>query len=238
MDDRAANHVGLVHEYAIKNKYYSANVDIWVDEFGDDNTGLPTCENWVNQFCSDEAKEARDVLGAVIFTFDPDTKDWVDDLNHIGKFLEVLESEDWDGTAIAVTRTKLEAEYSSILEDKCLELGLESCVISDDVTNELGEQIGLPRIREALESRSWKEVEKQEASEMSKTDSLSEDKDDSNLEEVFNDMMRALQKPILNSELEEQEEQGSEEGVERLEKAVEIFRKAKGEYLMTTRLII
>ena len=139
-------------------------------------------------------------MGAVIFTFDPDTKDWVDDLNHIGKFLEVLESEDWDGTAIAVTRTKLEAEYSSILEDKCLELGLESCVISDDVTNELGEQIR-SRIREALESRSWKEVEKQEASEMSKTDSLSEDKDDSNLEEVFNDMMRALQKLILKPEL-------------------------------------
>ncbi|GME93206.1 unnamed protein product [[Candida] boidinii] len=82
----------IIDEAEINTKYYTAKVSIWVDEFcpdndetvGEDKTAGETAhdsqlseeskllKNWCDAFISDEYKEVRDALDALVFTFDLD----------------------------------------------------------------------------------------------------------------------------------------------------------------------
>jgi hypothetical protein len=72
---------------------------IWIGKFG-------SAGKWVNEFISDEAK-VTDTLGAAAYTFDPKVCGPENEFEHVGRFLDVLDEDQWYGVAIALSTDEL-----------------------------------------------------------------------------------------------------------------------------------
>ncbi|CAN6673668.1 hypothetical protein TRVA0_049S00386 [Trichomonascus vanleenenianus] len=128
----------------ISNKYYEATVDIWIDEFDDDG------KQWSEVFASEEASEAREVIGSVIATFDPKNPLYKSQLESIGRFISRLEDEEWDGSAFAVSEGPLQQEAD---EDWLFDLGMEH--VNQLAESKKLDKDGIERIKEGLEAYPW-----------------------------------------------------------------------------------
>jgi hypothetical protein len=170
-------HGGLSHELMIKNKYYSAQVGIWIDEF-------ESAEQWVDEFSSEEAKEVRDVLGVVLYTFNPKEVALEHEFKQLARFIEVLDSENWDGVALAASKGKLE---DSDLEDLLFEVGLEYVNLLSEESD--GEKDGVGRVKDAIETFPW-----------GGSGEETEFDGEAN-EEVLRDIMKSMSKPILEDDV-------------------------------------
>lgn len=111
---------------------------------------------WATAFTSPEAREVRDVLAGVIFTFDPKDSQWTHAIKDFGTFLNTLEDENWDGVAMAASKGNVE---SGELLDLIFDLGFEHV---DITKNERGE--GIERIKEALAAYDWASVTQEDGS--------------------------------------------------------------------------
>lgn len=220
-------HAGLQHHYYISNKYYSAKVDIWVDEFG--GKEQDSVEQWVDMFCSEEAKEVRDVIGAVVYTFDPTLESYENEMESMGKFLEKLDEEMWEGISIAACNKN----EDKVDEKIAFEYGFEL----------VGMQNEPERLGEALETYPWESemiVDHDEA-EGGGNDDGDDDEDnwdgidfdnmsEKDMQDIANVISKlSYNKPMLDPESEEKNEEagGSEQDVENLEKFMDKLRLAR-----------
>ncbi|OLL26675.1 Small nuclear ribonucleoprotein Sm D3 [Neolecta irregularis DAH-3] len=210
----AGCHAGLTHLHTIKNRYYEAEIIIWVDEFENP-------EEWVNPFLNDEAEEVRKVLGAVILTFDleQDRTKVLEDLKSVEKLMAAC-GDDWDGICLAVgcttgTRTS-EGEYWDMT---CMDCGFEYVDLGHEESDLHGAKTGVDRIREALEVFHW-------------TAEYVDADPDSQLEEDYDITAEASTEGQafinLHQSLLDSEDGGSNEDVENLQEWLDKLRALKG----------
>ncbi|KAA8916886.1 hypothetical protein TRICI_001005 [Trichomonascus ciferrii] len=204
------SHSGLTQPYRIENKYYTADLDIWVDEF----EGKDGLDEWVETFCSEEAKEVRDAIGGLIYTFDPRHPEWYEHTEKFSQFVELLETELWEGVCLAVSRGHCRKG------DELMELGFEHVNQLADATNQFGERDGIERIKEALEGYEWTSIPEDEPA---------VDEGEGHLEEgnIIDDIKNLkYNEPMLKDD-----ERDQEQDVENLEQFMEKLRLARGKYI-------
>jgi hypothetical protein len=203
--DSVDSHSGLTQPYRIENKYYTADLDIWVDEF----EGRDGLDEWVETFCSEEAKEVRDAIGGLIYTFDPQRPEWYERMEMFARFVELLETELWEGVCLAVSRGHCRKG------DELMELGFEHVDQLADATNHFGERDGIERVKEALESYEWTTVPEDEPAEEEP-----QLEDDTIIDDIKN---LKYNEPMLKDD-----ERDQEQDVENLEQFMDKLRLARG----------
>lgn len=228
------SHSGLSHELKIENKYYSLLLNIWVDEYSiEENEGtsddLSSIVEWTESFCSEEAREVRDVLGAVVLTVDGSKASVKEDLDRLLKFTDLLDNELWNGSAVVVSRQPLAED----LGDDLLDRGLEFVHLADTNDEELAEKRGIDRLREILEMVPWQEedegeVDNQELSGESESKSIDPDPDFDNRPDpaAINALLtQGYSRPILG-------DSGSEEQVDDIDMFMKKIVSIRGKLLL------
>ncbi|PRT53637.1 Uncharacterized protein C19A8.11c [Wickerhamiella sorbophila] len=105
---------GAMFEHTFDAKYFKAQAGIWVDQFPPEGA-----KEWAKQFASDDAKEVRDVLVMVIYTFDRADRG-------IEQFVDKLQEEAWRGTFVALPSVELDPHSEAIMDK------LEMTVVNSD----------------------------------------------------------------------------------------------------------
>ncbi|GAO45839.1 hypothetical protein SAICODRAFT_6138 [Saitoella complicata NRRL Y-17804] len=211
------SHAGLSHTLPIKTPYYSADVPIWVDEF------TPGKEDeWVDGYCSEEAREVLDVLGAIIVTFrhGEDMRDCMKGTKAAERIVERCGGEYgvWNGVCVAVGMHKsVEGVDEGKCEEACTDAGFEYVDFAATGRNEYGEQTGLARIREALEANDWNDEHTIDENDLDGEGPIAEIGDDfgtSEFDEEFFDMSRemaGLREALAQSSIPQEDKDNEEE---------------------------
>ncbi|EPS44567.1 hypothetical protein H072_1470 [Dactylellina haptotyla CBS 200.50] len=151
------SHAGLTHTLTLKTQYYTSTIPIWIDEITD-----PV--EWSTAYASKEAKEVRQVLGAIIYVFKRPTSEAeftdmvTEDLKGVGKVVKAC-GYSWDGVCLAVAMPhSMQPQVSKSAEewdDVTMEYGFEFVDFEAKGRNDYGEPVGMERLREALEANDW-----------------------------------------------------------------------------------
>ncbi|KEY67858.1 hypothetical protein S7711_04995 [Stachybotrys chartarum IBT 7711] len=162
----ATSLAGTTHDLQLKTAYYTATVPVWLDL-------IASPAEWAESFLSDEAGEVLAVLGAVVLVFAlpttaaaADAADQTRDLiRHLGRVVkDGLGGWEWDGVGLAVGVGEGDADQ---WDELCAEAGLEFVQLAHgrdgEKRNEFGEKTGIPRVKEALESNDWEQLDAPEA---------------------------------------------------------------------------
>lgn len=155
IDDSVDCEEGAIHNLLLKTKYYTTELDAWIDDVEDWN-------EWTQIFQSDEAKEIRDVIRGVVicfpFSYGVDKLDKVIDL--VQKFVDTLKIDEeefqWQGLMCCVGFGGIDTlEQFEEFEDICLSKGWE-CVDFEPKDESLkSENLGPQRFRQVVETNSW-----------------------------------------------------------------------------------
>ncbi|KTW32599.1 uncharacterized protein T551_00084 [Pneumocystis jirovecii RU7] len=156
------NHAGIIHQVKFDTKYYKATVDIWVDEFSDEEIDI-----WVESYLSEEAAPVREALGAIVIVFRETEKRpfYEHVLRQVKKIRQIVEACDssWDGVLLAVKMPEKDLNTVSsnqidhnALSDACLNENFEYVDFACQSTKQSKE--GIDRVKEALEAFTWNEM--------------------------------------------------------------------------------
>ncbi|KAG4306055.1 hypothetical protein PORY_000043 [Pneumocystis oryctolagi] len=157
------SHAGIIHNIQFNTKYYKTTVDIWVDEFQDEEIDI-----WLENYLSEEAAQVRKALGAIIIVFRTTEKRsfYEHVLRQVKKVKQIVEACDpsWDGILLAVKVPEKDPSNSVLnneidhdtLLNACLDENFEYVDLSCQSTEQSKE--GIDRVREALESFVWDSV--------------------------------------------------------------------------------
>lgn len=167
---KATTTAGLSHVLELRNRYYSADIPIWLDEVG-------TPSSWCNDFKTIEAQDVVRAVGAwiVVFKTPPisaEAKKHTENLlRAVQEVVEATHGGDgmWEGLCLAVgmscSRIGKSGDYDVTAElgkhgweDICFDYGFEYIDASEDSsvrTPDTRELQGLARLKEALEANEW-----------------------------------------------------------------------------------
>ncbi|TFB04604.1 hypothetical protein CCMA1212_004081 [Trichoderma ghanense] len=171
---------GTTHDLDLKTSYYTASIPIWLDI-------IASPSEWASSFLSEEAREVLAVLGGLVLVFaipsaSPAALTADNDLpsliRHVGSVLQKgLGGWDWDGVRLAVGIGEGDADE---WDELCSEFGMEFVQLKSGQTekNEFGEKTGIPRVKEALESNDWEQLNDGPLSDFGETRSDKSDDDD------------------------------------------------------------
>lgn len=95
---------GAMFEHTFDAKYFKAQAGIWVDQFPKEGA-----VEWAKQFASKDAKEVREALVMVIYTFDRADRG-------IKQFVDKLQEEAWKGTFVGLPQGELDTHSEAILD--------------------------------------------------------------------------------------------------------------------------
>ncbi|KAL7914977.1 hypothetical protein GGI35DRAFT_165287 [Trichoderma velutinum] len=162
---------GTTHDLELKTSYYTASVPIWIDL-------IASPSEWAASFLSEEAREVLAVLGGLVLVFaipnakpatlsgDNDTPSLI---RHVGSVVQKgLGGWEWDGVRLAVGIGEGDADE---WDELCAEAGLEFVQLKSGQKekNEFGEQTGISRVKEALESNDWEQLNDDPLSDLDET---------------------------------------------------------------------
>ncbi|KAK5167658.1 uncharacterized protein LTR77_007357 [Saxophila tyrrhenica] len=148
---------GLTHEWEVKTAYYEAKVPIWIDEITD-------VQEWKTEFSKPEAREVVEAVGAWVYCFKPPTNQEVSqECEEVMKAIqEVSEEHAGYGADTVMLAAAMPAANGTALtaeqdewDDTCMQYGFEFINYGAKGKNEFGENVGLDRLREALEANEW-----------------------------------------------------------------------------------
>ncbi|KAK7413743.1 hypothetical protein QQX98_007386 [Neonectria punicea] len=151
---------GTTHPLSLTTPYYSTTVPIWLDLIADP-------KDWASSFLSPEAVEVLAVLGGVVVVFNaPGTGSAAEPtrslIRNVGKVVkEGLGGWDWDGVGLVIGVGVGEGDEDE-WDEICAEAGLEFVKVGDKETsglNEFGEKTGIARVKQALETNDWSQLE-------------------------------------------------------------------------------
>ncbi|KAL6902432.1 alpha and gamma adaptin binding protein p34 domain-containing protein [Trichoderma evansii] len=160
-ESSSASLAGITHDLELKTSYYTASIPIWLDI-------IASPSEWASSFLSEEAREVLAVLGGLVLVFAiPNEKPAAltgDDqapslIRHVGSVAQKgLGGWEWDGVRLAIGIGEGDADE---WDDLCAEAGLEFVQLKSGQMekNEFGEKTGIPRVREALESNDWDQLD-------------------------------------------------------------------------------
>ncbi|KAL6879130.1 hypothetical protein J3F83DRAFT_725182 [Trichoderma novae-zelandiae] len=152
---------GTTHDLDLKTPYYTASVPIWLDV-------VASPSEWASSFLSEEAREVLAVLGGLVIVFaipgaSPAALTADNDLpsliRHVGSVLQKgLGGWDWDGVRLAVGIGEGDADE---WDELCNDVGLEFVQVKSGQKdkNEYGEKTGISRVKEALETNDWEQLD-------------------------------------------------------------------------------
>ncbi|KFY33841.1 hypothetical protein V494_07274 [Pseudogymnoascus sp. VKM F-4513 (FW-928)] len=140
---------GTTHVISLKTTYYTADVPIWIDIINPDGI-----KKWADAFTKEEAKEVIAALGGYVVLVDrgEGKKGWDEVervLGEVGRVVSVAEGDEWDGVCLGVLLGADAGDEEGWIEDWELVDGAAKG------KNELGEMVGVERVREALEANEW-----------------------------------------------------------------------------------
>lgn len=187
-----SSHLGLIHPVKLKTKYYTKELQLWIDEI--EEAGLPGYHSWVSQFQEDEFKELRDVVSGLIFCVNLDSETLASEkdvdllTSYVTGLLEALHREQsqdeesymWSGfcMVVGITRGNPTLDPKIIQEifwDRTLEFTFykDSDSFDQESRDIYGEKIGLAKVLDTLECHEWSEIQlktdpEQEAKEKTK----------------------------------------------------------------------
>ncbi|KAM0253100.1 hypothetical protein ACHAQJ_007422 [Trichoderma viride] len=160
-ESASASLAGITHDLELKTSYYTASVPIWLDI-------IASPSEWASSFLSEEAREVLAVLGGLVLVFAiPSAKpaaltadgDPPSLIRHVGSIVQKgLGGWEWDGVRLAIGIGEGDADE---WDELCTEAGLEFVQLKSGQVdkNEFGEKTGIPRVREALESNDWDQLD-------------------------------------------------------------------------------
>ncbi|KKP05243.1 hypothetical protein THAR02_02633 [Trichoderma harzianum] len=173
---------GTTHDLELKTSYYTASVPIWIDL-------IASPSEWASSFLSEEAREVLAVLGGLVLVFaipnaKPATLTGENDtpslIRYVGSVVQKgLGGWEWDGVRLAVGIG--EGDDADEWDELCAEAGLEFVQLKSGQKdkNEFGEKTGISRVKEALESNDWDQLNDDPLSDLDETRSdKSEDAED------------------------------------------------------------
>lgn len=134
------NNEAISIPFKIDNKYYSADIDFWIDLSGEKPD--------IDTISSFEA--VGHVIDAILFIFTLDKVEYFQDITLWSSFIKITEPV----IAICVnfpTLTSIKVSNTSDPEDWCIDNGFEYI----DLTSESQEIDGISRVFEALQSHTW-----------------------------------------------------------------------------------
>jgi len=142
---------GLVLEHHFKTKYFDATGTLWIDE-------IDELDDWVDEFCSDEAREVRDALTLFIYTFKPGSPPA--GLQGLAKFNDLLKpgtslAVPLDGAADKKTHAEVEQAGFDVVDPTEVEPAVHSAIYdaqagSDEEEDASGPQRDIDEIIEEL----------------------------------------------------------------------------------------
>lgn len=206
------SHGGVTHELQIKNKYYEAQIGIWVDEF--DETGV---QEFVTSYCSDEAAEVRAIIGVLVVTFCKDqSKESVSQL--LDSIKSVVDLCSPEALVLAVGKSgrseHKEEESDAAWDDLCLDEGFEYIDLEATGKNTFGEHTGVERVKGAIGACDWSAAAMDPSEEELLASMMAED--------------TAMNKHLLDEDFESQGTNFEEASVEELEKMMQRVMMARG----------
>ncbi|KAK0383758.1 hypothetical protein NLU13_9669 [Sarocladium strictum] len=151
---------GTTHDLSLKTAYYTTTLPIWLDL-------ISSPSDWAGSFLSEEAREVLSVLGGLVLVFSIPTSDTAAQrtrelVKHVGDVVKKgLGGWEWDGVGLAVGVGDGGTEE---WDEACAGAGLEFVNVTgkaQDKKNEFGEKIGIPRVKEALESNDWAQLDEE-----------------------------------------------------------------------------
>ncbi|KAI9667487.1 MAG: hypothetical protein M1821_000303 [Bathelium mastoideum] len=151
------SNAGLSHTWNLKTSYYEASLPIWIDE-------IRNVSEWRTDFMGEEAKQVVHVVGAWIYCFrkpvtQPDLDIIKSTLQAISDVRDHGTEYDWDGVCLAVAMPQFTTPHLGLpfeeWEDMCRDSGFEFIDAEAQGRNEFGEQVGIARVRDALEANDW-----------------------------------------------------------------------------------
>lgn len=154
--DTTGSTAGLTHEWKVKTDYYNATVPVWIDEIAD-------IQSWKTEFLRPEAKEVIDAIGAWVYCFRTDQAGKMPDAAEeaMKAFQEISEKHSQYGSDVAMlavarppTGSHAPADTEAE-EDICLQYGFEYINASAHGRNNFSENVGIERLKEALEANEW-----------------------------------------------------------------------------------
>jgi hypothetical protein len=148
---------GLSHTWSLATRYYTADLPIWLDE-------ISNVPEWRAEFIKPEAKEVIGVLGAWIFCFRKPVKE--EGVGHIKEALQAIADVieracgySGDAVCLAVAMPQSTTPYldksSEEWEELCMDYGFEFVDSEAKGKNEFGEEMGIKRVKSALEAHDW-----------------------------------------------------------------------------------
>lgn len=140
---------GLTHVLALRTRYYTADIPVWLDE-------APDAAAWQSDFLGPDAVDVVRAVGAWVVVFGAGTRDEGKALmRSVQKVLEQVYNGGWYGVCIAVGMGM--ESMGEDWEEECWGLGFE--YVDGDVEggerDEMRELKGIARLREALEANEW-----------------------------------------------------------------------------------
>jgi hypothetical protein len=143
--------------WTLKTPYYTVTLPIWIDE-------IPTPSEWSTEFSKPEAREVISCLGAWIYVFKhpvttEDLETVKETMKAIKKVIEKATGYEWEGTLLAVgmqqsITPRLQMPFDE-WDELCRDFGFEYIDATAKGRNEFGEPVGIPRLKEALETTEW-----------------------------------------------------------------------------------
>ncbi|SCV04674.1 LAME_0H20340g1_1 [Lachancea meyersii CBS 8951] len=146
-DLKTSNDTQIHRDIKWSTKYYSVSIDIYVDYFDE-------LKRWVDEFCSPEFEELRQVLAGCIFIGPCRDDGDIAAISQLGQSGAM----DWGFVAVLATEIGVNEQRQASLEQDLLANGVEITTVDSAQTsqkNEYGELGGIDRIKELIDTFEW-----------------------------------------------------------------------------------
>lgn len=168
----SSTHSGLVYEHKITTKYFSAQVNILIEEYPDKRDGelqhqdiLKHLSLFVDEFAKDEYVDLRDELDGVIFTLNLSElkgSNLVTALENFEKIKALFDEQELFYVVVGDGKL-LSVEETEEIEDEAMQFGFEFVDLNQSGENEFREKLGGDRLVEIFESHEWEELDSEAA---------------------------------------------------------------------------
>lgn len=160
------SHSGLVYTYNLATKYFSAKVNLLLEEYPDhrdsDTALVELLQATYDELRSEQCAELRDAISGLIFTFDMSIpQETLEQL--LGLFAKVKELFEDKDVFVVVVGTS-EAANVEAVEDQIILSGFEFLNFNESGKNEFMDKLGKDRLVEIVESHDWDDVTTQSMS--------------------------------------------------------------------------
>lgn len=162
----SSSHSGVVYNFDLITKYYTANLNLLIEEFPNERDDLKQpleelLKETYEELLSENLSDFVEVFQGVIFTLDAATTSSATRTKVLDIFTKIKELFiDHEAFFVVVQpESEIKKEDVDEFEDEVILSGFEFVNFSEDGKNEYMDKLGRDRLREILESHEWAATE-------------------------------------------------------------------------------